>query len=110
MSASTFTFDTLVYAKRLVQAGCNKELAEEFAEAQADIMTQLVENTLVTKADLRELEYKLEHRMDKLENKIDKLENNIDKLSYELILKLGGLMVVLIGVSTALLGFLMKIH
>lgn len=103
MSATTFTFDTLVYAKRLVQAGCSKQLAEEFAEAQADIMTQLVENTLATKADLRELEYKLEHRMDKLENKID-------KLGYELILKLGGLMVVLIGISTALLGFLMKIH
>jgi len=44
------TVDTLTIAQRLQAVGAAKELAEE----QAQIMREVVEEELVTKADLRE--------------------------------------------------------
>jgi hypothetical protein len=52
-------FDTLAYAKRLRNAGCSEELAEVQAEALAAVVTESV----ATKQDLRELEYRLTLRL-----------------------------------------------
>lgn len=88
------SIDTLAYAKRLMQAGCNQPLAEELAEAQSELVSNLIDNTLVTKEDLRLVETKLESRMDKLE--------------YGLLIKLGGLIVISIGAATTILGLIMR--
>ena len=87
-------FDTLTYAQRLQDAGCDKRLAEEQARAQADIvakqsevLTHLVEKKLVTKKDL---------------------VHALARQEYSITLKLGGLMIVLIGIATALLSFLIR--
>lgn len=48
-------FNSLNYAKRLEQAGFTREQAE----AQANIMTEIVDEKIATKQDLRELEYRL---------------------------------------------------
>ena len=48
-------FDTLAYARRLRQAGVPEEQAQVHAEALAAVVTE----TLATKQDLRELEYRL---------------------------------------------------
>ena len=48
-------FNSLNYAKRLEQAGFTREQAE----AQANIMTEIVNEKIATKQDLRELEYRL---------------------------------------------------
>ena len=48
-------FNSLNYAKRLEQAGFTRQQAE----VQANIMTEIVDEKMVTKQDLRELEYRL---------------------------------------------------
>ncbi len=52
-------FDTLAYAKKLRNAGCSEQLAEVQAEALAAVVTESV----ATKHDLRELEYRLTIRL-----------------------------------------------
>ena len=52
-------FDTLVYARKLRQAGVPEEQAEVHAEALAAVVTE----TLATKQDLRKLEYRLTLRL-----------------------------------------------
>ena len=52
-------FDTLAYSRRLRQAGVPEEQAEVHAEALAAVVTE----TLATKQDLRELEYRLTLRL-----------------------------------------------
>ena len=53
------TFDTFTYLERLKAAG----VPEAQARIQADALRDLVESSLVTKRDLRELEYKLTIRL-----------------------------------------------
>jgi hypothetical protein len=52
-------FDTLAYARRLRQAG----FSEQQAEVQAEALAAVVSETLATKQDLRELEYRLTLRL-----------------------------------------------
>ena len=52
-------FDTLAYARRLRQAG----FSEQQAEVQAEALAAVVAETLATKQDLRELEYRLTLRL-----------------------------------------------
>ena len=49
------TVDTLSISRRLQAVGASKELAEE----QAEILRDVVEQGLVTKSDLREMELRL---------------------------------------------------
>lgn len=53
------TFDTLSYFERLKAAG----VPEEQARVQADALRELVETSLVTKRDLKELERRLTIRL-----------------------------------------------
>lgn len=54
-----YTFDTLSYFDKLKDAG----VPENQARVQADALRDLVESSLVTKRDLKELEYKLTIRL-----------------------------------------------
>ncbi len=54
-SMASIVFNTLEYAKRLESAGVTRQQAE----AQANIMTEIVDDKMATKSDLRELEYRL---------------------------------------------------
>ncbi|MEW6488356.1 MAG: DUF1640 domain-containing protein [Thermodesulfobacteriota bacterium] len=73
----TAAFDTLQYAKKLRAVGFTEEQAEVQAEALADIIV----SELDTKRDLRELEYRL-------------------------IIRLGGMIVVAIGIVATLVKLL----
>jgi len=73
-------FDTLKYAKRLKAAGMDSLLAEEQAAAMAEVLEINLQN-LATKSDLQSLEQRM-------------------------VIKLGALMVVNIGVLTAILKLL----
>jgi hypothetical protein len=53
---STITFDTLRYTKKLREAGYTEQQAEGAAEAQKDILNEVLDTTLATKNDLKELE------------------------------------------------------
>jgi acid phosphatase family membrane protein YuiD len=57
--ASSIIFDSLAYAKRLEDAGFTRQQAE----AQANMMTEIVDEKLATKQDLRELELRLTIRV-----------------------------------------------
>jgi hypothetical protein len=52
-------FDTLAYARRLRGAG----FTDQQAELQAEALAAVVSETLATKQDLRELEYRLTLRL-----------------------------------------------
>jgi hypothetical protein len=73
-------FDTLAYAKGMKEAG----FTDKQAEFQAEQMARLIENQLVTKRDLKELEHRIVTRLGSM---------------------LGGMIVV----STGILAVLMKV-
>jgi hypothetical protein len=78
------TFDTLAYSKRLQELGFPREQAEGFAHLQRE----LIDDRLATKQDLRELEMRL--------------DNKIEKLEYRLTIRLGGMMAASIAIVAAL--------
>jgi len=49
---STTTFDTLKFVERLEKAGATRELASALAEAQKDSLSEALDSTLATKADI----------------------------------------------------------
>ena len=55
----TFIFDTLAYAEKLTSAGMPEKQAKAIAEAQADILSKRILETVATKADIKELEIKM---------------------------------------------------
>ncbi len=66
---STLTFDTLKYAERLRAAGVSEQQAKAEAEALRDVLSEALDSTLATKADVQ----LVVHRMDVFDAKIDKL-------------------------------------
>lgn len=56
---SVMVFNSLNYAKRLEQAGFTRQQAE----VQANIMTEIVDEKITTKQDLRVLEYRITIRL-----------------------------------------------
>jgi len=56
-------FDTHAYVKRLKTVG----FTEEQAEAQAEVLSSIIENNLATKKDLKELELALRRDLKELE-------------------------------------------
>jgi len=70
-------FGTLAYAKKLKAAG----FTEEQAEIQAEALAELIDERLATKQDLKELEYRL-------------------------VIRLGGMIVVAIGIVATLVKLL----
>lgn len=77
----TITFDTHVYVKKLKAVGVPEEQVEVQAQAIADVVT----DRLVTKADL---------------------ERGLKELEYRLVIRLGGMIVVAIGVIATLVKLL----
>ncbi|MBI5185860.1 MAG: DUF1640 domain-containing protein [Nitrospinae bacterium] len=52
---STVTFDTLAYARKLKSAGFTQEQAEIQAEAQKDMLAEILDSSLATKGDINGL-------------------------------------------------------
>ena len=82
------TFDTLKFVERLEKAGVPREQASAIAEAQKDAFAEALDSQLATKSD------------------IQRLENKIETLELRLILKMGGMMVVAIGIVATLVKLL----
>jgi hypothetical protein len=119
-----YIFDSLGYAKRLRDGGVPRDQAEAHAEAARDfIMVELAtkndllaikNDLLAVKNDLlavktelggriTELEGKLGGRITELSGNIVELRNAIETQSLRLTVRLGAMMVVLIGALAALL-------
>ena len=84
---SATSFDTLTYAKLLQEAG----FTAQQAEAQAEALRAVVDQNLATKQDLKEMETRLDHK--------------IELVRRDIIIWLGGMIVV----TTAALAVLMKV-
>lgn len=91
-SITTIVFDTHAFVKELAEAGMPEKQAEVLARSQAT----LINETLATKQDLKELEARLRRDMQELEL----------RLKHDLTIRLGSMMVVAIGVVAALVKLL----
>jgi hypothetical protein len=56
---STITFDTLKYVKQLEASGIPPVQAEAFVNAQREILSEAMDTTLATRADIERIERKL---------------------------------------------------
>jgi hypothetical protein len=56
---TTVTFDTLKFAEKLEKAGASRELASAMAEAQKESLSEVLDNTLATKADIARIDYEI---------------------------------------------------
>ena len=89
------TFDTLKYANRLKAAGVESRIAEAEAEALAEVF-ELNLKEVATREDLKQMEERLNEKMDA----------RFLQLEQRMIIKLGGLMVIAIGVVATLVKIL----
>ncbi len=85
---TTTTFDTLGYFEKLKAAG----FTEEQAKAQANALREVIEERLVTKGDLVQMELRLTSEMQKLE--------------LRMTLKLGAMMAASVAIVAALVKLL----
>jgi long-subunit acyl-CoA synthetase (AMP-forming) len=115
--STALAFDTLQYAKRLKQAG----FTEEQAEIQAEALSELIDDRLATKLDLKELERQMRLEIGEVKVEIKELEramkldtkgieerlsNKINEISYKITIKLGGMMVAGVVTLGAFLAFI----
>ena len=107
---TAITFDTLAYSKKLRAVG----VKEEQAEVQAEILAAVIDEQMASSRDLRELELAMKHDLKELELAMKhdlkelefRLDYKIDSLEQNLILKLGGMLVVGIGAVATLVKIL----
>ncbi len=82
----------LVYSKRLKEAG----LTQEMVDAHISILEEVVEDEMATKADIQNLESRIELRLQAMSSKIDQME-------YKLTIRMGLMLVAAVGVLSALI-------
>lgn len=95
---SAILFDTIKFLEKLISAG----IPSKQAKAQIEIFSEAMQvNTidLASKRDLREVEVRLEARIDKLESKLEKVEI---ELSGQITLLRWMMSFVLAGITTVL--------
>jgi len=78
-------FDTHAYVKKLVTVG----VSEKQAEVQAETLTELLDNNLATKRDLKELETSLKRDIKELEAST---QRDLKELEMRLTIRLGAIM------------------
>ena len=100
MTQHAITFDTFQYAKDLKKAGFTEIQVEthvKYAKEQANNISELIDDNLATKKDIKELELKIELSE-------ERTNRNIAQMGYKTIIGLGSM----IAVSVAALGFLIN--
>jgi hypothetical protein len=103
---SMIAFDTLAFAKRLREAGYDDKQAEGMAEANAEVFQRMLDSTLATKDDIREVKGEILAVKAELKSLIDTLKAELDTLGMRLTIRLGAMMAVFMGMAVAL----MKMH
>lgn len=81
-------FDTLKYSKILEAAG----ISRTHAEAQIHVMTEIVEDELATKQDIKDL------------------KDEMQKLEYRLVIKLGTLITAVVSIAVTILVTVLKLN
>ena len=88
---ATITFDTLKYSKRLKDAGVPEQQAEAEAEALSEVL-EINLKDIATKEDLA--------------REVDLLRRDMKEMEQRLTIKLGGMMMVSVGIVAALVKLL----
>lgn len=100
-------FDSLGYAKKLEEVGVPRDQAE----AHVRIIADIVEGELVTKSDLTDTENKLRAEISavRIELKADfaEVRHEMIQLESRMIIKMGAMLVTVVGASTSFLAFLL---
>jgi septal ring factor EnvC (AmiA/AmiB activator) len=84
---SQVPFDTLEYSKILIDAGMDRPLAEAQAEAQVKIIASLMQNTLATKDDTKEIKDEItdvRNEITDVRNEITDVRNEITDVRNEI--------------------------
>lgn len=92
---ATITFDTLKFVEKLKAGGVPEAQAKVEAEALAEVFADAMENQLASKTDIVRLE-------NILQNHTARLENRLETIELRLTLKMGGMLVIAVGVIAAL--------
>jgi hypothetical protein len=95
---TTTVFDTLQYAKRLQKAGFTEVQAEvqvEIIKEQVDAISSLIDGSLATKQDIKELDLKIESVKNELSLKIEAIKNDIIVKLGSTVVATGGIMLLL---------------
>lgn len=100
--SSMHTFDTLAFAKKLKNAGYTETQAEALAEAQGEVFREMLESTLATKEDIRQSDIRLETEIGKVQTEIGKVRQELELMGQRLTIRLGGMLVVAVGVLAAM--------
>ena len=79
-----FAFDTLAFAKKLRGAGYTELQAEALAEAQVEVFRQMLESTLATKEDIKDLKSEIGHVRDEIAQFKTELHGEIAQLRGEI--------------------------
>jgi len=75
-----FAFDTLAFAKKLRGAGYTDAQAEALAEAQVEVFQRMLESTLATKDDIKEVKAEIKE----VKAEIEALKAEIGQVKTEL--------------------------
>ena len=71
---SAITFDTLKFVKQLEASGVPPAQAEAFVNAQRDILSEALDTSLATRADMLAVKADIERLDTKFDAKFDKLQ------------------------------------
>ncbi len=108
------SFDTHEYAKELKQAGVSEEVIEvevKYAKRHRQVLNDLIDEKLATKADLEKLNLSLKSDLEKLrlelQLEMQSIKGDLQSLAIKLTSILGAVVVATGGVMTTILSFLM---
>lgn len=112
MSNTQPKYDSLEYASELKEVG----FTDDQAKIQAKALFRVIDQQLVTKQDIKELEGKIAFDMKELEAKLSydikelelKTAHRIKELESQLVFRLTKIMVILFGLSTSIIGLMIK--
>ena len=100
-----FAFNPLEYSHKLEQGGMDKKLADIQAQAQFEIVTALLEEQMVTKADIRDIRQDIKGVKEDIQRLETDLRAYIQTTQKDIVIKLGSI----IGTGLTLLGVFLGI-
>lgn len=79
---STITFDTHKFVKELTASGVPDAQAEAFVQAQQEILSQVLDTTIATKADVLTLEKSMRFDLERIERKLIEHDGKLTLLQW----------------------------
>jgi hypothetical protein len=106
----TISFDTHESVKRLIKAGFTERQAEEQTQLLSETLRDVIESSLATKQDIKEIELKLQKEIKEVEKEIKetelRLELKIAQAKNEILKWVAGFLLAQTGVIAALVKLL----